>query len=79
MPSLRGRGLDPSLPSARVLGAPQLMAFLRGEIVLEQAVSESVIATRQYAKRQRTWLRNRLGTWQRVPPGVAAPAFIDVA
>lgn len=67
-------GLDPSLPSARVLGAPPLMAFLSGKTTLDRAVTEGVVATHQYAKRQRTWLRNRLGTWLRVPPGTAALA-----
>lgn len=65
-------GFDPSLPSARVLGAPQLMAALRGEMALDQAVGAAVTATRQYAKRQRTWMRNQMGDWMRVAPGAAA-------
>lgn len=39
------------------LGYKQAVLHLRGEITLEQAVESTVIETRQYAKRQRTWFR----------------------
>lgn len=65
-------GVDPALPSARVFGAPPLMAALEGKITLDQAVAESVAATRQYAKRQRTWMRNRMAAWTRIEPGPTA-------
>lgn len=70
-----GAGVDPSLPSARMLGAPPLMAYLRGETSLDQAVTDSVVATRQYAKRQRTWMRSRMAEWTRVEPGTALTAI----
>ncbi len=54
---------DPSLPSCRVIGAPELVAHLRGTMTLEQASKAATIATRQYAKRQRTWLRKRCRDW----------------
>lgn len=57
--------IDPKLPSARVLGAPPLIAYLDGALSLDEAVRDSVMATRQYAKRQRTWLRNRMADWPR--------------
>lgn len=69
-------GVDPTLPAARVIGAPMLMAFLRGEVSLDDAIAESVAATRQYAKRQRTWMRNRMADWQRVAPGPEALAAV---
>jgi len=72
-------GLDPSLPSARVLGAPQFMAHLRGEMTLGHAIAESATATRQYAKRQRTWMRNRMADWLRVPAGPGALAAVIAA
>ena len=55
---------DPSLPSSRAIGAPGLVAHLRGELALEDAVAAAKTATRQYAKRQRTWFRSRMGDWQ---------------
>ena len=39
------------------LGYKQAVMHLRGEMTLEQAVESTVIETRQYAKRQRTWFR----------------------
>ncbi|MDT8855380.1 tRNA (adenosine(37)-N6)-dimethylallyltransferase MiaA [Paracoccaceae bacterium Fryx2] len=53
-------------PSARAIGAAELGAHLRGEITLEAAVAAAKIASRQYAKRQRTWFRSRMGPWRRI-------------
>ena len=61
---------DPALQSARTIGAAELIAHLQGEITLQEAQARAVIASRRYAKRQRTWARSRLGHWRRVPqPG----------
>jgi tRNA dimethylallyltransferase len=58
------RGLDDSLPAAKALGLPPLWRHLAGETSLEAAISEAQIATRQYAKRQQTWFRNRMNDWK---------------
>lgn len=56
---LRQRGdLHPELPSMRAVGYRQLWRHLDGACDLEQAVTLGVTATRQYAKRQLTWLRS---------------------
>lgn len=60
---------DPTLPSSRAIGAQELVAHLRGEMSLDAARERIVILTRQYAKRQRTWFRARMRTWQRVDLG----------
>ncbi len=61
---------DPTLPAFKAIGVPELAAHLRGEISLEQARERATIATRQYAKRQRTWFRARMTDWTRIaPPG----------
>jgi tRNA dimethylallyltransferase len=60
---------SPELPSAKAIGAPELIAHLRGESTLSAAIFASVLASRQYAKRQRTWFRSRMSDWQ----GVALP------
>ena len=62
---------DPALPAARAIGAAELMAHLRGETALEAARDAAVTATRRYSKRQRTWLRSRMPTWERLPAGEA--------
>lgn len=55
-----------SRPAAQALGAAEIRRYLAGEITLEAATSAAVIATRQFAKRQRTWFRGRMRGWRRV-------------
>ena len=57
---------DPAAPWARAIGAPELVAHLQGHMSLSQARDAAIRATRQYAKRQRTWFRNRMAGWQGV-------------
>ncbi|MFU8777770.1 MAG: tRNA (adenosine(37)-N6)-dimethylallyltransferase MiaA [Roseovarius sp.] len=57
---------NPALPSMKAIGAPELIAHLRGKMTLDQAREAATIATRQYAKRQRTWFRARMRTWQSI-------------
>ena len=58
--------LDGGHPSARAIGAPELAAHLRGETSLGVAQEVAIIATRQFAKRQRTWFRARMRNWQHI-------------
>ncbi len=51
-------------PSAKAIGAAELMAHLDGEIPLDEAMTRATILTRQFAKRQRTWFRARMRDWQ---------------
>lgn len=60
-------GWDAGRQSSRAIGAAELVAHVRGEITLEAARQAATQATRQYAKRQRTWFRARMGGWRRVP------------
>ena len=60
---------DPSLPSCRAIGVPELMSHLRGELTLDEARDKATIATRQFAKRQRTWFRSKMRDWTPVSPG----------
>ena len=57
-------GLAQDLPAARALGLPQLWGYLRGEVSLDEAVSATQLATKQYVKRQMTWVRNRMADWR---------------
>ena len=58
---------DADQPSSRAIGAPELVAHLRGEVSLAEALARAKLASRQYAKRQRTWLRSRMAAWRQVP------------
>ena len=56
-------GWSPAHPSSKAIGAAELIAHLKGEMTLEAAREAAIIATRQYAKLQRTWFRARMGGW----------------
>jgi len=55
----RGRGgcSRGELPAFQAIGYRQLADHLDGNLTLEQALEETVRATRRYAKRQETWFR----------------------
>ncbi len=57
--------LDPALPAMKAIGVGEISTCLDGTIDLHEAITRASAATRQYAKRQTTWLRNRLdGDWE---------------
>ncbi|UAK24844.1 tRNA (adenosine(37)-N6)-dimethylallyltransferase MiaA [Sphingomonas nostoxanthinifaciens] len=58
--ALVARGLDPALPVMRAIGVAPFAASLAGTLALSAAINEVKQATRNYAKRQRTWLRHQL-------------------
>ena len=57
---------DEKNPSSKAIGAKELMAFLNDDISIEQLKEDVVIATRQYAKRQRTWFRSKMKSWKKI-------------
>lgn len=56
-------GWDPKHLSSRAIGAPELIDYLQGQTSLETAIEKSIVASRRYAKRQRSWFRARMGDW----------------
>ena len=54
---------DPAHPASKAIGAKDLIAHIRGDMTLDAARAAAITATRQYAKRQRTWTRARMGAW----------------
>lgn len=59
--------LHPGLPALRAVGYRQMWASVAGEGSLETGVNASIVATRQLAKRQLTWIHADLG-WERRDP-----------
>lgn len=49
--------LNETLPAIRAVGYRQVWAYLKGEYDLQVLTEKAIIATRQLAKRQLTWLR----------------------
>jgi len=57
--ALRSRGdLHLGLPSMRAVGYRQVWEYLDGQLAKDEMIQRGVIATRQLAKRQFTWLRS---------------------
>lgn len=54
---LASSGLRRDMQSARALGYSEILAFLEGEMSLDEAIERIRVNTRRYAKRQRTWFR----------------------
>jgi len=54
---LIGQGLLEGKTARAALGYAQVISMLAGDISLEQAISETKLATRQYIRRQETWFR----------------------
>jgi len=53
--------LSAELPAMRAVGYRQVWRFFNGQLAYEAMVEQAIIATRQYAKRQLTWLRGEHG------------------
>ncbi len=64
---LAALGLDPGLPAMKALGVKELMRHLAGETSLAAAAAAARQSTRNFAKRQMTWLRNQLAPDHAIP------------
>ena len=58
--ALAARRLAPDLPVMKAVGVGPLLAHLEGRLEREAAIDAALVQTRQFAKRQLTWLRHRL-------------------
>ena len=54
--------------SNKVIGIKEITNLLNKQCTLEQAKELIVIKTRQYAKRQATWARGQMHSWQKINP-----------
>ena len=64
--ALMARDLDPALPAMKAVGVREFAAHLRGETTLPQALAAAQQQTRNYAKRQTTWMRGQMADWPRL-------------
>jgi tRNA dimethylallyltransferase len=51
-------GYSEGCPGFRAIGYREIRAFVEGKLDLQEAIATTIVQTRQYAKRQRTWLRS---------------------
>jgi tRNA dimethylallyltransferase len=64
--ALAAQDLAADLPVMRALGVKQLFALLAGEISRAEAADRVKTETRRYAKRQLTWSRSNMLSWERI-------------
>ncbi len=68
----------PDLPSIRAVGYRQAWAYLSGEYDQDTMIEKAIIATRQMAKRQLTWLRAQQdGVWFDSGPDLPVELVVD--
>jgi len=54
--------------SKKVIGIDEISKLLKGELDLVEAKERIFIKTRQYAKRQTTWARGQMMSWEKISP-----------
>jgi tRNA dimethylallyltransferase len=73
---LVAQGLLEGTTAQRAIGYAQTIALIDGEISQSQAIEETIVATRQYVRRQETWFkRDQRIQW--IGEGVPRLAFIE--
>ncbi len=66
---LLARGLDPDMAVMRAIGVAEISGWLRGEWSRDETLRRGQQATRNYAKRQYTWMRHQPPEhWPRITP-----------
>ena len=75
---LLANGVDADAPSMRMIGYRQMLEHIRGEIDQDRMREKGVVATRQLAKRQLTWLRNQSNLLWWVDHGLESKGFQDL-
>ncbi|CAN2205120.1 MiaA tRNA delta(2)-isopentenylpyrophosphate transferase [Candidatus Nanopelagicaceae bacterium] len=73
---LINQGLLQGTTAQRAIGYAQVIALKRGDIKVAQAIEETIVATRQYVRRQETWFK-RDSRIQWIAEGQPRLAFID--
>jgi tRNA dimethylallyltransferase len=62
--TLAALGLDAQLPAMRAIGVRPLLLLLAGQIGRDEAVAQAQAETRQYVKRQLTWIKSNMSAWK---------------
>lgn len=63
--ALASLNLDAGLPVMRALGVRPLLQFIAGDLGREEALAQGQAETRQYIKRQLTWINGNMQSWNR--------------
>lgn len=64
--ALAALDLDPALPAMRAIGVRPLIEVARGHLSLADAAAAANAETRQYIKRQQTWIKRNMVSWKHI-------------
>jgi tRNA dimethylallyltransferase len=68
----------PELPTAlQAIGYKEIVRHLQGELSRDEAMAQVTLATRQYARRQRTWFKREPGTMRVASRNEAFEALLE--
>ncbi len=73
---LLAKGVAKTSPAFRAIGYQSLIGLIEGRLSTEEARLKTITETRQYAKRQRTWLRSEPSAHV-IPTGNAAKPAVE--
>ena len=76
--SLLAQDLPTERPAMRATGVAALAAHLTGDLTIEVAATRGKLDTRQYAKRQMTWLRGRMTGWTAIEANQPEQAAAEI-
>ena len=62
--ALMGLNYPKNVAVMKSLGVPQIIDYIEGRMTLDETITLSQTATRQFAKRQMTWFRNQFSDWK---------------
>jgi len=65
--ALKSHQIREDSPILKAVGLKELQAYITGDISLERAKELAAIATRQYAKRQMTWIKGQATDYDIIP------------
>ncbi len=52
--------LSPTCPVMKAIGVPEIIAYLEGNLTLQETIEQAQKNTRRYAKRQTTWFKHQV-------------------
>lgn len=76
--SVQARGLSQDLPLLRTVGLGAFRSLLHGAMTHEEALLKAQTATRQYAKRQMTWIKNQMIAWNKTDTQDLERLFLEI-
>ena len=76
--SLLGKGVLQDSPAFRAIGYSEISSYINGELNYGEMVDSVQIQTRQYAKRQRAWMRSEPNLIPVVRTGFGSPSVDEI-